>query len=45
MLSEDGQPRPELYQPDKLHMTPAGYEVWTRTLRPLLPAQAGKSEQ
>lgn len=36
MLGDDGQPRPELYVADKLHMTPQGYEVWTKLLRPHL---------
>lgn len=29
MLGANGEPRPELYVADKLHMTPAGYAVWT----------------
>ena len=28
MLGTDGQPRPELFVEDGLHMTPAGYEIW-----------------
>lgn len=36
MLGADGQPNPELLVPDGLHMTPAGYEVWTAALKPLL---------
>ena len=36
MLGADGQPRPELYVEDKLHMTPAGYAVWTPLLAPHL---------
>jgi lysophospholipase L1-like esterase len=28
MLGADGQPRPELFVEDGLHMTPAGYEIW-----------------
>jgi lysophospholipase L1-like esterase len=36
MLGEDGQPRPELFRDDKLHMTEKGYEVWTSLLTPLL---------
>lgn len=34
MLGDDGRPRPELFVKDGLHMTPAGYEVWTRVVRP-----------
>lgn len=36
MLGANGEPRPELYVADKLHMTPAGYAVWTPLLAPLL---------
>jgi lysophospholipase L1-like esterase len=30
MLGEDGKPRPELFLKDGLHMTPKGFEIWTR---------------
>jgi lysophospholipase L1-like esterase len=33
MLQPDGSPRPELYVADRLHMTPAGYAVWTSVVR------------
>jgi len=36
MLDSAGNPRPELFLPDQLHMLPAGYEIWTKVLRPLL---------
>lgn len=36
MLGEDGQPRPELYGPDRLHMTPEGYQLWVKMIRPHL---------
>ena len=36
LLGEDGQPRPELFQPDGLHLNPAGYRLWTAQLAPLL---------
>jgi lysophospholipase L1-like esterase len=36
MLSADQQPRPELFRPDGLHMTPEGYELWTRLVKPHL---------
>jgi hypothetical protein len=36
MLGADGKPRPELFQSDGLHMTPAGYALWTKALRPYL---------
>ncbi len=28
-LGADGQPRPELFQADRLHLSPAGYDQWT----------------
>jgi lysophospholipase L1-like esterase len=36
MLGKDGQPRPELYVEDKLHMNAEGYKIWTAILKPLL---------
>ncbi len=36
MLGPDGQPRPELFQADKLHLNSRGYELWISALRPLL---------
>jgi lysophospholipase L1-like esterase len=36
MLGPDGKPRKELLLDDGLHMTPAGYRIWTAALRPLL---------
>jgi lysophospholipase L1-like esterase len=36
MLSEEGKPRPELFQKDMLHMNEAGYALWNERLRPLL---------
>ena len=36
MLGADGKPNPELLVPDGLHMTPAGYRIWTAALAPLL---------
>lgn len=34
MLGENGEPNPELFLKDGLHMTPAGYKVWTALLMP-----------
>lgn len=34
MLGRDGQPDPALFREDMLHMTPAGYAIWTRALAP-----------
>jgi lysophospholipase L1-like esterase len=36
MLGADGKPRPEHFIPDGQHMTPEGYKVWTRLVRPHL---------
>jgi len=36
MLGADGKPNPELLVADGLHMTPAGYRIWTDALRPIL---------
>jgi lysophospholipase L1-like esterase len=37
MLGDDGKPRPELFLKDGLHMTEAGYAVWTKLILPHLP--------
>ncbi len=37
MISEDGQPRPELFIQDGLHLSDAGYELWSGLVRPHLP--------
>lgn len=36
MLGADGKPRTELYLKDGLHLTEAGYEVWTTLLEPVI---------
>lgn len=36
MLDAQGQPREELFLQDRLHMNPAGYEVWKQAVRPYL---------
>ncbi len=36
MLGADGQPRPELFREDHLHMKPEGYAIWVHLLEPLL---------
>jgi lysophospholipase L1-like esterase len=38
MLNEHGTPRRELFGEDGLHMSAAGYALWTGMLRPLLPS-------
>jgi lysophospholipase L1-like esterase len=36
MLGEDGQPKPELFLKDGLHMTAEGYKIWTALVLPHL---------
>lgn len=36
MLGADGKPKPEYFVADGLHMTPAGYKVWTEIVEPHL---------
>jgi lysophospholipase L1-like esterase len=36
MLGENGEPRPELFVEDGLHLSPEGYSVWADLLRPHL---------
>lgn len=36
MLEGTGRPKPEHFLSDSLHMTPAGYAMWTRVLKPYL---------
>jgi lysophospholipase L1-like esterase len=38
MLGGDGEPIPELFIADGLHMTPMGYEIWTGLVTPVLAA-------
>jgi lysophospholipase L1-like esterase len=40
MLDDAGNPRPELYAADGLHLSPAGYAHWTEILRPAVAAAA-----
>ena len=40
MLNESGQPRPELFFSDMLHMNAAGYELWQSIIEPFLAAWA-----
>lgn len=36
MLGPDGNPNPELYVEDGIHMTPAGYKIWIDKIMPTL---------
>jgi lysophospholipase L1-like esterase len=40
MLGEDGQPRPEIFVDDRLHLNARGYALWTKIVRPFLDAPA-----
>ena len=40
MLDDSGQPRPELFNSDMLHMNAAGYELWQSIIEPVLAAWA-----
>ena len=43
VLGWDGTPNPDLLVDDGLHMTPAGYEIWTAALKPFLMASTGSN--
>ncbi|HUH33056.1 MAG TPA: SGNH/GDSL hydrolase family protein [Daejeonella sp.] len=36
MLLPNGNPKPELFKADSLHMVQAGYDLWRKTLKPYL---------
>lgn len=36
MLTPGGNPKPELFKSDSLHMVPAGYKLWAEIVRPYL---------
>jgi lysophospholipase L1-like esterase len=36
MLGADGQPKPDIFLKDRLHMNLKGYELWTGVIRPYL---------
>ena len=36
MIGSNGRPLPELFVEDGLHMTQAGYAIWSKLLRPML---------
>lgn len=41
MLGEDGKPLPDLFVDDGLHLSDAGYTMWTEVLRPYLTGDGG----
>ena len=45
MLNEAGEPRPDIFIRDKLHMNPAGYDIWREVVRPILLAAEGAAEE
>jgi lysophospholipase L1-like esterase len=40
LLSDKGEPRPEILRADGLHLNARGYELWTALLRPMILALA-----
>jgi len=36
MLADDGQPRPDIFLGDKLHMNAQGYAIWQKLIEPHL---------
>jgi len=38
LLGPDGRPVPDLFLKDSLHVSPKGYEIWAKMLRPILSA-------
>ena len=36
MLGEDGTPRPEIFEPDRLHLNAKGYALWKKIVEPFL---------
>jgi lysophospholipase L1-like esterase len=45
MLDGNGQPKPDLYQQDRLHLVRKGYEIWRDAVRPVLLAAEEKHEK
>ncbi len=45
MMAADGQPRAELFGPDRLHMNAAGYDLWQSAIRPYLQEAEGRRPQ
>jgi len=41
MLGPDGQPKPDIFVDDRLHMNAAGYRIWTRVVGPYLDDWTG----
>jgi len=44
MLGANGEPKPEIFLNDNLHMKPEGYAIWTQAVKPVLDAAELKYE-
>ncbi len=44
MLNDAGEPRPDIFVADGLHMNDAGYDLWRDAVRPVLVAAEAKHE-
>jgi lysophospholipase L1-like esterase len=42
MVGPDGKPRPELFREDGLHMSPMGYDLWTKRVKPIIEEAVSK---
>ena len=42
MLLDNGEPNPNLFVSDGLHLNEAGYVLWTQSLRPVLKTAMGE---
>jgi len=45
VLGDDGRPRAELFMKDNLHLNAKGYELWTKSLRPMLKEAVEKGKK
>jgi len=45
MLGADGQPQPDIYRDDKLHMNDKGYAIWTRIVSEHLKSIGEKTDK
>ena len=43
LLTPKGEPRPELYAQDRLHINSDGYKIWAKLLAPFFEHHAGRS--
>ena len=37
MLNQAGEPMPEIFLEDSLHMNAKGYDIWQKAIKPFLP--------